>query len=298
MTLEYQTTEFDQNKTIETILKREFLLSNRLWSKLKQQHRIQMNGQEVGSYLCPPCGAVLSVVLAEKEVEDTTVPQEGPLTICYEDDWYLAVNKPASLVVHPCAYHPDHTLSNYVKAHVGNTCKPRPINRLDHGTSGIVLFAKHEYIQECFLRISPKPKKEYWAIVEGFWEQKEGVISLPIARKQASIIEREVNWEIGQEAITQYQVMREFLWQGEPLSLVAIQLKTGRTHQIRVHMAAMGHPVVGDTLYGKAHPNILRQALHAYRLEWTHAISKQRVEVFAELPEDMKQLLEESVTIS
>lgn len=314
MTLNYKITENDENKTLKTILQSQFHLSNRLITKLKTHQKIFVNQQIAFINEIPPFGALIEVCF-DIEEEDAIVPQKGNLDILYEDDYFLAVNKPANLVVHPCSYHPDGTLANFVKEYLKNHKKIRPINRIDRDTSGIVLFAKNEYIQEIFKNLPDRPQKEYIAIVWGTFSKKQGMISLPIARKPDSLIEREVNFEMGQEAVTYYEVMAEASDKaGNSLSLVKIYLKTGRTHQIRVHMSYLGHPILGDSLYGDKETDFLetkeqikgklaryqekidieinRQALHAYRLCFQHPITQKRIQIMAPLPKDIEQIYE------
>ena len=206
------------------------------------------------------------------------------LEILYEDEYILAINKPAGIVVHPCSYHPNSTLANGVKAYLNNGKKIRPINRLDRDTSGIVIFAKNEYIQEYFTKI--RPYKEYLAIVKGKIEPRSGVINLPIARKDESIMEREVR-EDGQIAITNYETIKEF----DSYSLVKVNIETGRTHQIRVHFKFKGTPILGDTLYDVESKFISRQALHAYKLIFMHPITKEKIIIEASIPSDMRNLI-------
>lgn len=309
MTLNYKTTEIDENKTVKTILQNRLHLSNRLITKLKTHQKILVNQQVAWVNEIPALGAIIEVIL-DLEEEDTILPQKGNLDILYEDEYFLAVNKPANLVVHPCSYHPEGTLANFVKEYLNNHKKIRPINRIDRDTSGIVLFAKNEYVQEAFKNLLEKPQKEYLAIVWGKFSQKQECISLPIARKPDSIMEREVNLEIGQEAITYYEVIGEGYDKiGREISLVKIFLVTGRTHQIRVHMSYLGHPLLGDSLYGNREEESIkkhiktkeenetkiemtRQALHAYRLYFQHPIIHQKIEIVAPIPTDMKKICE------
>lgn len=299
MTLEYKITVNDQNLTIKDILKRRLNISNRLITKLKVNKKIFINEDIAFINLIPTIDSVIKVDISFDE-EDYTIPQDGLLDILYEDEYLLAVNKPANMVVHPCSYHPQDTLANYVKFYLGKNKIVRPINRLDNGTSGIVLFAKNEYVQELFKNLREKPEKIYIAIVYGIFEIKEGTISLPIARKSNSIIEREVNLEAGQASITHYNVVKEDKLEDVPISIVKIRLETGRTHQIRVHMSHLGHSLVGDTLYidkkiqkyfdennidiSTKYPS---QALHAYKLKFNHPILNKIIEIEAPLPENM-----------
>ena len=186
--------------------------------------------------------------------------------------------------------HYSDSLANGVKFYfdrIGLRKKIRIVNRLDRNTSGIVIFAKNEYIQETLIKQmqSKEFKKEYLAIVEGILQEKSGTLDFPIARKDGSIIERCVKPN-GEKAITHYNVLKDF----NGLSLVHIVLETGRTHQIRVHFSHIGHPVLGDTLYGNPSNLISRQALHSFKVSFIHPISQEKLSLEAPIPDDMKIL--------
>lgn len=302
MVLNYKVVESDVNKTVKEIIYERLNLSSRLIRKLKMCGNITVNQSPVNINYIPPLGSVVQVDLEVVE-SDEIVPQPGQLDILYEDDAFLAVNKPADLVVHPCSYHPDNTLANYVKYYLNNSKKIRPINRIDRNTTGIVLFAKNEYIQESFKNLQVKPQKDYIAIVYGTFDKKNGTISLPIARKPNSLIEREVNFESGKEAVTKYEVLAEKNIENVGyISIVKLSLETGRTHQIRVHMSYLGHNLLGDDLYGSGEKDTImrefyedfsmnRQALHAYRLCFEHPITRKNIEIIAPLPNDMRKIV-------
>ena len=183
------------------------------------------------------------------------------------------------------------SLSNGVKYYfdsIGLKRKIRTVNRLDRNTSGIVIFAKNAYIHDRLSNLMQANlfKKEYIAICEGFFEEKEGTINAPIARKENSIIERCIS-EDGQISITHYEVLKEF----DNFSLVKCSLETGRTHQIRVHMSNVGHPLIGDSLYGTDSNLIERQALHCYHICFSHPIFKNNLDFVCDLPDDFKSLV-------
>ena len=189
--------------------------------------------------------------------------------------------------------HYENSLSNGIKYYfdkIGLKKKIRPVNRLDKDTSGIVIFAKNEYIQECLVKQMKKNvfSKEYLAICEGIFEKRSGTITAPIARKENSIIERCVK-EDGDISITHYNVLK--INSSYNYSIVKLLLETGRTHQIRVHLSHIGHPILGDTLYGNGSTKINRQALHALKVSFVHPISKKEVCYIAPIPNDMKNLL-------
>jgi len=173
------------------------------------------------------------------------------LDILYEDDGMLIVNKPPFIPVHPSMEHYEDSLSNGVKYYFNSINlkrKIRPVNRLDKNTSGIVIFAKNEYIQECLVKQmkSGTYEKIYLALVDGIIDKEKQIIDAPIARKEDSIIERCVS-STGYTAITIIELLKSFY----DYSLIRCTLKTGRTHQIRVHTSYIGHPILGDDLYGK-----------------------------------------------
>lgn len=281
----------DKYKNINQILEQEFHISARLHRKLLLSKQILCNGVFVDTRNLVKVGDIISVNLDFEETNDNIVPQYMELNIIYEDDCFLILDKPAGIAVHPSILHFDDSLSNGVKYYfdkINLHKKIRPVNRLDFNTSGIIIFAKNEYVQECLIKqmVSHEFYKEYIAIVEGIFKNKSGIIDLPIARKENSIIERCVS-DIGQNAITEYEVLQEF----NDMSLVKCILKTGRTHQIRVHMASIGHPLLGDTLYGSASDLIDRQALHSYKISFIHPVTKELISLKSNIPIDMKKVL-------
>ena len=276
----YKINENDSNKTIADILRNRLNISTRLLNKLKMNEKILVNNNPVFSNYIVKKDDLIKVKIDFIET-DYIEPEKMDLDILYEDEYFLAVNKPAGIVVHPSANHLTNTLTNGVKYYLNNQKKIRPINRLDRDTSGIVLFAKNEYMQE--LMIKNKIEKEYIAITEGILNKKEDIINLPIARKPESIMERCVSAD-GQTAITQYKVIQEI---DNKYSVILLKLHTGRTHQIRVHLSYIGAPILGDTLYGKSSELIDRQALHAYKIEFVHPITNQKISIIASIPSDM-----------
>ena len=201
------------------------------------------------------------------------------------------MNKPADLPVHPSLGHYEDTLANYCAWHYHNQLVFRCVNRLDRDTSGLVLIAKN-MLSAAGLSLQQQAReihRTYLAIVEGIIPE-EGTIDLPIARKEDSIIERCVDGSRGECAITHYRRISTTCLDGCEYSLVQIQLETGRTHQIRVHMKAIGHPLPGDFLYNPNYRHIKRQALHSYRLEFTHPISGKALSFTQNIPSDFKSL--------
>lgn len=277
---------------VKEVLKAEFSMSDRLLLKLKKLDKIYLNGN-VTSVNHPVLeNNLIECYLDYEEDNSNIVPTEMTLNIIYEDEAYIVVNKPAGIPVHPSMDHYTDSLSNGIAFYfnqIGLKKKIRPVNRLDKDTSGIVIFAKNEYIQECLVRQMKSKEfiKKYIAVVNGNLDNLEGTINAPIARKEGSIIERCVS-ETGDIAITHYKVLKR----KTDFDIVECILETGRTHQIRVHFAYLGHSLLSDTLYGTSSSLINRQALHAYKVEFTHPLSKKKVKYIATVPEDLNKLME------
>ena len=291
MELKYIVKESEENKSINEILLTNFNFSTRLLTKLIKNKNIYINGIITDTRNTVTNGDFILLDFNYEEDNSNIVPTKMNLDIIYEDEWLLVVNKPAGIPIHPSRLHYEDSLSNGIKYYfdsINLKKKIRPVNRLDLNTSGLVIFAKCEYIQEEFSKQMTNGilKKEYLCIVKGLLEKKNNIIDLPIARKQGSIIERCID-KNGQKSITHYEVIQEF----ENYSLVQCKLKTGRTHQIRVHMQALNHPIVGDTLYGNPSHLINRQALHSYKIECIHPLTKKKLSFIAKLPEDMEALI-------
>ena len=221
-------------------------------------------------------------------------PEPIPLRIVYEDGDLLVVDKPAGMTVHPSPGHSRHTLVHAVLAHcpdlsgIGGKQRPGIVHRLDKDTSGLIIVAKHDSAHLSLARQlkERRVEKTYLALVEGRPKPAEGVIDAPIARhprqrKKMAVVEG------GRDARTRYRVVREV----DGHSLVELRPETGRTHQIRVHLASIRHPVVGDALYGKRSEVLGRQFLHAQRLAFRHPSSGERLELEAPLAEDLSQAL-------
>lgn len=286
MILEYVVKQEDISKTINQILEERFDLSNRLFSKLIKNKRITLNNVNVDTRQKANIEDVIRIDLNYKEDNSNIVSKKMDLDIVFEDDGILVLNKPAGIAVHPSILHYEDSLASGVKYYfeiLGIQKKLRPVNRLDFNTSGLIVFAKNEYIQESLIRQMKNNIfiKEYIAIVNGIMDNKKGIIEAPISRKENSIIERCVS-EKGQRAITEYEVIKN----SKDMSLVKCKLLTGRTHQIRVHMEYIGHPLLGDTLYGKESTLIKRQALHCYKIVFFHPVSHKKIELKIDLPKE------------
>lgn len=291
MKLTYVVTNSDES--IKQILKNKFNMSDRFILKLKSSNSIYINGVPVFINYKIQVNDILTIIENSKEDSSNIVPNSNiKLNILYEDDFLLIVDKPSNLPVHPSILHYEDSLSNAVKYHFDKIDlykKIRPVNRLDKDTSGIVIFAKNEYIQECLVKQMKQNvfKKKYLAVLSGILEKDSGTISAPIARKNDSIIEREIR-EDGDLAISHFKVLERF----NNMTLVEYTLETGRTHQLRVHSKYIGHPIVGDSLYGLQSSLISRQALHAYEVSFVHPINKEKMLIHSDLPDDIKKLID------
>ena len=291
MKLEYIVTNKDNNKTIKEILISHFKISHRLLVTLKKNNCIYLNNLSSFIYATIKENDNLIISFDYEEDNSNIIPKEMDLDIVYEDDWYLIINKPSGIAIHPSILHYEDSLSNGVRFYfdkIDLKKKIRPVNRIDKDTSGLVVFAKNEYIQECLIRQMQNNNfiKEYIAIVEGFFNEKNGIINEPISRKENSIIERCVH-PLGSHSITHYTVIEEKKFNNKNISKVRCKLETGRTHQIRVHMSYIGHPLLGDDLYGGDTSLINRQALHSYQISFFHPITKEKVNYIATLPKDL-----------
>lgn len=260
--------------------------SHRLITKLKQSpDGILLNGEHIRTIDLMKGGDVLEINLPEDKKESISIPVEMPLDIVYEDDDILVLNKPPMLAVHESHNHLGDTLSNAVAYHLKKEGKPsvfRAVGRLDKGTSGLMVCALNRYAAA---RLSGKVYKEYLAIATGVFEG-EGTIDAPIYRPDPILTLRTVD-ERGERAVTHWEAVKS---DGES-TLLRIHLETGRTHQIRVHFASLGAPLVGDTMYGKPDKRICHQALHCCQCKFTHPISGQELEFFRDMPDDMKSII-------
>ena len=239
--MQLQYTINSNNISLNSILKTKLYVSERLLYKLIRLNCIYINGKNFDTRLMPKSGDILTINFDYEEDNSNIIPTKMNLNIIYEDEWLLIVKKNAGIAVHPSILHYADSLSNGIRFYfdsIGLKKKIRPVNRLDKNTSGIVVFAKCEYIQEYIsLEMQKKIfKKYYLCICEGVFENKSGTIDLPISRKENSIIERHIS-EYGQHSVTHYEVLKEL--KNLNCSLVKCSLETGRTHQIRVHMSAI-----------------------------------------------------------
>jgi len=287
----YLSYEAKEVSNVKEILLNKFKVSSRLLRKLKLNKRIFCNQKEAWVNDIVNIGDIVSIDITFEESNDKIKAEYCDLDILYEDNMILAINKPGDLVVHPTCIHQDGTLANFVKGYLekkGERVTTRFVNRLDRETSGVILFAKNEYTQDSLARqmMNGKFEKEYITVVNGIVEKDSGTIDLPIKREEGSIMTRTVAPD-GEYAVTHYAVVKRL----EDMTVVRLKLETGRTHQIRVHMKAIGHALVGDGLYSDIKTDkINRQALHATSIKFMHPISSEEIKIEANIPKDMRKL--------
>ncbi|MCD8500381.1 MAG: RluA family pseudouridine synthase [Bacillaceae bacterium] len=280
-----------ESKLLRDYLRTDLQISRQALTDIKANGRIEVNGESVTVRYLVQKRDKITVVFPQEERGQGLEPQPIPLSIVYEDDFLLVVDKQSNLPTIPSRYQLGYSLANAVMHYYdqkGIKSTFHAVNRLDKDTSGLLIIAKHRYAHDLFSRQQKNHdlKRTYLAIVHGIICQDKGTIDLPIGRKSDSIIEREVR-SSGQRAITHFEVISS----DRENSLVKLTLETGRTHQIRVHMASVGHPLLGDDLYGGGLNKINRQALHSAELTFFHPFLKKTMTFNSALPKDMKKIL-------
>lgn len=304
----------DEEKALKEILKKKLYISNILLNKLKYTNSILVNNEpKYVNYKVKEKDVILvdfnhmnyvlyndeqNIYYIKNKFLDKYERYDFPLDIIYEDEYLLIINKKDNMAIHPSCDNYTKTLSNAVATYLEKEeiYSIHIVTRLDKNTSGICIFAKNEYVQELFIRKKEEInlKKEYIAIVNGIVNPSHGIIEKPIARKEGSIILREIN-ENGDFAKTEYDAIG--VNNEENYSILKVKLHTGRTHQIRVHMASIGHVLLGDTLYANEYNQnecdrlIKKQALHSYKISFSHPITEKSIMLTAQIPEDMEKLM-------
>ena len=277
---------------VDTLLKRHLHLSGTVVRRVKWlEDGILVDGLRVNTRFCPAAGQVLSVRLSDPVRNSGIVPAPGPLDIVHEDDDLIVLNKAAGVPVHPGPGHFSDTLGNFLVDYyekTGQEADFHPVHRLDRGTSGLLVAAKHPHAQEVLKNQlhTEDFRRVYLAVCEGLPDPPAGVIDAPLGPRPGSLMEQMVRPD-GRPARTKYGVLRR--WGGR--ALVSLELETGRTHQIRVHMAHIGHPLTGDFLYGtEDRALICRPALHSGYLSFRHPLTGETMQFSVPLPEDMARL--------
>ena len=285
---------------VKEILKAEFSLSDRLIANLKNKEQIFLNNEKTFvSKLVKPKDKI-EVFLDFEEESNNIIPTKMDLDILYEDEDILLVNKPKNMVVHPAAGHYTGTLVNGLMDHcrgnlsgINGVLRPGIVHRIDKDTTGVLIVCKNDQAHQSIaaqLKAHSITRK-YYAIVHGNLKDDEGTVDAPIGRHPTDRKKMAVNYKNGKPAITHYQVLRRL----NGYTFIECRLETGRTHQIRVHMASLGHPLLGDAVYGPAKcpvPGLEGQTLHAGILGVVHPRTGEYMEFSAPLPEYFATLLE------
>ncbi len=302
--LRYTLSDNEASTTCGEIMRDRMQLSSREISRCKQfddgvmkSNSIESDNSYTPARLIDPIFPGETLIVKIYEDNDNAgdiVPTDGNLDIVYEDEDLIVINKEGDRVVHPSYAHYTDSLSNFLMGYYNRTGQRhivRTVGRLDRETSGLVIFAKNRHSAALLSKQKENMsrRKEYIALCSGVFEQKEGTVDAPIRRRPEERMIREVHPE-GQEAITHFTVLKQY----EDFALVKLILDTGRTHQIRVHMAYLGHPLLGDNFYGKDNPDnkgLSRAALHAGHIEFLQPITGEKIVIDAELPDDMKAVI-------
>lgn len=291
-TIIYRITEENAGLRVEQFLKKQGYSSQNLASIKRMPKSILVNGIHYYMRDTLSDGDCLHVHIQETKNSKKIPPFEIPLHIIYEDEDIIVVNKPAGMPIHPSMNNYTNSLANGLAWYYHKQEKPfifRCCNRLDRDTSGLTVVAKHLVSGSILSDMSRRRQihREYLALTRGKISPESGTITAPLARKPGTVIERTVDYDHGEQAITHYQ-LKEYR---NGHSLVSLCLETGRTHQIRIHMKHLGYPLIGDYLYNPDMEYIDRQALHSHRLSFSHPVTGEQMEFFAPLPADMKAIL-------
>lgn len=284
--LYYTITNQEEGKEILSFLREKGFSKNILSSMKTISHAILLNGEKAFGRTKLKEGDSLHIRIPETETSPHIVPSEIPLSILYEDEDILIINKPANMPIHPSQGNYENTLANAAAWYFQKKGQPfvyRCINRLDRDTTGALILAKNALSAALLGNQMQKRqiRRTYLALAEGMTPEN-GTVSAPIAREANSVITRTVDFEKGEHAVTHF----ERLAFSNGLSLLELHLETGRTHQIRVHLKHLGFPIPGDYLYNPHYEKISRQALHSYQLDFSHPITGNALTFTAPVPED------------
>ena len=291
--LTYTVTPEEDGRMVKGILRGSLQLSYTLLKSLKwRENAILLNGQSVHVNTIVHAGDVVSVALSERAPrEDLYCANAAKPDIVYEDDDLLVLNKPAGVAMHPKSGDASApSLAAMLTNYLGEGSVPHFVSRLDKGTSGLLIAAKSGYVHDRLRRAlhSSDLRREYRAVAVGRVEPPYGVIDAPIGRAEGSIIRRCVRAD-GLPSLTEYETLQV----NDRFTLLRLRPQTGRTHQLRVHMAYLGHPLAGDWLYGTEDKTLIaRPALHSYELWFTQPVTGQELHFTAPIPQDMQRLME------
>lgn len=285
----------DEELTVKGLLRSKFHYSSRFLTKIKFNNLSYLNGESIPLWVKPKAGDVL--VIKQLDEGSDFPPEDIPIYPIYEDENLLVINKQPGFVVHPTKGQPYHTIANGLMKYMADTdqnFKIRFVNRLDRDTSGLLIIAKDAYSQNELSKQMTymNVHKEYKALVKGVIAEDKGTVDIPIGRPDPDSVKRGVLAveDGGYPSVTHYEVLERY----PSHTLIHLRLETGRTHQIRVHMSCIGHPILGDTLYDEEDNSdiISRQALHAFKLSFAHPRKDTLIELEAPLPEDILDAIE------
>lgn len=292
--IDYIIDEDSSGLRVEQFLRRKRYSGQNLSEIKRMPKSILVNGVHYYMRQELSTGDHLQVRICETQNSEKIPPTKLPLDIIYEDEDLLVLNKPAGMPIHPSLNNYTNSMANALAYYFQSQGKPfifRCCNRLDRDTSGLTIVSKH-LVSGSILSDMTKYRevhREYLAIARGSVTPSEGTIQAPLGRKEGTIIERTVDWEHGEDAVTHYKVVKE----ANGHSLVSLRLETGRTHQIRIHMKYLGYPLIGDYLYNPDMEYMTRQALHSHHMEFTHPVTGEHMSFTAPLPEDMARVMQE-----
>lgn len=292
--IDYIIDEDSSGLRVEQFLRRKRYSGQNLSEIKRMPKSILVNGVHYYMRQELSTGDYLQVRICETQNSEKIPPTKLPLDIVYEDEDLLVLNKPAGMPIHPSLNNYTNSIANALAYYFQSQGKPfifRCCNRLDRDTSGLTIVSKH-LVSGSILSDMTKYRevhREYLAIARGSVTPSEGTIQAPLGRKEGTIIERTVDWEHGEDAVTHYKVVKE----ANGHSLVSLRLETGRTHQIRIHMKHLGYPLIGDYLYNPDMEYMTRQALHSHHMEFIHPITGEHMSFTAPLPEDMARVMQE-----
>ncbi len=288
----YTIKDNDDGIKLGTILRRRLGISNKLLKSLKSEpDGIILNASRVYVTVLPKKGDVVTLNIRDDKPSENIEPVRGPIDIVFENEDYYIINKQAGIPCHPSKGHTNDSIANYLSYLLKDTDRNfvfRCLTRLDKDTSGLIVVSKNRYSHELLTEqlLGKNVSKTYYAVATGLFEQKSGVVDANIRRVPGiATIEREVcGSDDGETAVTEYTVLGE----NERYSFLKIMTQTGRTHQIRVHMKHIGHPLAGDWLYGRKDERYQRQMLHCGEIEFTDTVTGERIMFKADIPQDFR----------
>lgn len=297
----------DEGQWLSSILRNRYGLSRGMLRRLKRPDSLKVDGEPSFVKRRVHAGQKVSLFVSDS-MKSIVIPQPIPISILYEDEHLIALDKPPGMLVHPAGPHLGGTLANGVAHHLesqGLTSAAGPVTRLDKDTSGVVLFAKHPHVHHLLSQMLKRAGKQqsidrtYIALAEGVIPKDSGIIDAPIAHLWEFRPRRIID-SSGRPARTRFRVLGRYstsLSLPKGMTLLCVKLFTGRTHQIRVHMAHLGYPLVGDPLYGSDQSDLIeRQGLHARRLSFIHPMTGRLLKLTSPLPNDMRRLIEKKLS--